>query len=390
MNPSTGDRIRGIRKRRGLTQRDLARASGVALATIRNIEQDPGAAPRAETLHRLAVALKVRTTALMTTPATEDADERTAEDWADVRAALYGSGPGPEPAERPNAAGVLAVLESVRPALAENRFSAVRAVLPALIRDASALNGTDACEARSKVLNLAGWLLTQTRQWEAAETACALAADAAGDRLDAAAAANTMCWSLLRQGRLAEARDMAAREADGIEPRFSRATARELALWGRLLLGVTNAAVRDNRPGEAADALGLARAAADRIGREITADGSTTRTFGPVTVAMIAAENAAIGRQPARVLAIAATVPGGIIHPLSASRLRHQLDVAHAHVMLRQYPEAIGTLQQLRREAPEWIVQQRYARHILADMTAQRRLLTAEMRELADAVGLPL
>jgi transcriptional regulator with XRE-family HTH domain len=388
MDSSTGDRVRGVRKRRGMSQRDLAKSAGVSLETVRKIEQDPDARPRAETLHRLAIALTVNTSTLMSTPGAElDADERTEEDWADVRAALYGRLPQPD--EPVSAGGVLSALEALRPDLAANRYAAVRPRLPVLIRDAHALNG-DGAEARSRVLNLTAWLLTQTRQWEDAETAARLSADAAGDHLDAAAAANTLCWSLLRQGRLSEARDLAAREADAIEPRFSKATHRELALWGRLLLGITNAAIRDNRPGEAADSLSLARAAADRIGREIAADGSTTRTFGPVTVGMIAAENAAITRQPETVLSLAASVPAGMLHPKSASRSRHRLDVAHAQVMLRRYPEAVGVLQDLRREVPEWLAQQRYARHILADIAEQRRTLTTEMRELADAVGLAL
>ena len=225
-----------------------------------------------------------------------------------------------------------------------------------------------------------------------------MASDAArGDKLLEAAAVNTLCWSLLRQGKLNEAQLLAVAEAEATEPRFSRASSREMALWGRLLLAANNAAVRDNRPGDAADMLSLARAAASRVGREICPDGSTTRTFGPLTVWMIAAENAAIERQPDGVIsiaenipAIAASFPPGIVHPLSASRCRHRLDVANAYVMQRDYPKALEMLQGLRAEVPEWLVQQGYARIVMRSIVRQRRTLTRAMRDLADAINMPL
>ena len=134
----------------------------------------------------------------------------------------------------------------------------------------------------------------------------------------------------------------------------------------------------------------LATAAAERVGREVSADGSTTRTFGPATVRMIAAESAALEENPDEVLAIAEAIGPSALHPQSASRCRHRLDVAHARVMKRDYPEAIAILQELRARVPEWLVQQGYARTILARMRDHRSTTSQEMRDLADAVRLPL
>lgn len=384
---STGRRVRNARKQRGMTQVQLAAASGLSRTWIQAIERDDETVPRVETLLRIARALKIPTSSLSSRGDAEAADAETAEDWADVREALYGQPAQPD--EPVTEEGVLAALMAMRPALAANKYAGLRPVLPHLIRDVQALNGAGRVAA-SRVYNLTSWLLTQTRQWEAAAVAARLAEDAAQDRLDAASAQNTACWSLLRQGRLAEARDLAVRNADDIEPRLSRATVRELALWGRLLLGVVNAAVRDNRPGEAEDALLLARAAAHRIGGEVAADGSTTRTFGPASVEMIAAENAAISRQPDKVIEISQAIPPDLLHPASASRCRHRLDQANAYVMLRRYPEAMTMLQDLRRDAPEWLPQQRYARDILAAVREQRRTMTPEMQDLAAVVRLPV
>jgi transcriptional regulator with XRE-family HTH domain len=390
MNSSTGDRVRDVRKRRGLTQQQLAAASGVSVSLIRKLEQDERDTPRMETLRKLALALRVSTSSLAGAREPDRADRGTVDAWEPVRAALYQ--PCSQPDEEPSAEGIMGIIRAARGPLAANRYSEVAGVLPGLMRDAEALNG-EGRPVRSRVHNLAGWLLVMTRQWDAADTALSLAIDSADDRLSAAAAVNTSCWSMLRQGRLDEARDLATRWADDIEPRFSRATPAELSIWGRLLLNVSNAAIRDGRPGEAEDAVRLARAAADRIGRDILSDGSTARTFGPVTVNMIIAENAAIAGDPGTVLSIAKEIPADVLHPQAAGRAgtcRHRLDVAHANVQLRRYGDAVACMRGLLRDAPEWIVQQRYARDILSEIIRRRRTLTPDMRSLATAISLPL
>lgn len=53
------ERLKWCRHRFGWTQRDLARASGVGLATIRRVEQEQFA-PRLATVQRLAETLHVR------------------------------------------------------------------------------------------------------------------------------------------------------------------------------------------------------------------------------------------------------------------------------------------------------------------------------------------
>jgi hypothetical protein len=216
--------------------------------------------------------------------------------------------------------------------------------------------------------------------------------DAASDPVDKVAAVNTLCWCLLRQGRLGEAGSMAEKWADETEPRrFSRASASELAGWGKLWLYVTNARVRNNEPGAAEDALRIAEAAASRIGREVETDPSTTRTFGPVTVPMIAAENAALSGKPDQVLAISAQVAGRpLVHAVSASVLRHDLDVGWAHAQLRQYGEAVDMLDGLRRKAPQWLRVQRTARDLMEHVVDRRRTLTDQMRLVAGAVQLDL
>jgi transcriptional regulator with XRE-family HTH domain len=385
---SIGDRIRSVRKRRGLTQRDLAQSAGMSLSLVKKLEQGSITDVRLETLHKFAIVLKVPTSCLVTGP--EQPDPVTPEQWADVREALYRSGCDDGLGEEATPDGVLASLASLMPAWRANEYSQVHDMLPVLIRDALSL-GDDGRVARSRVLNATAWLLTMTRQFDDALTAARLALDAAPDVQDSLAAVGVTAWCMLRQGRLEEAGDLAVEWADRAEPRFSRATDAELAAYGKVLLYVNNAMVRDNRPGDADDALSLARAAAAKISRDIPANASTTMTFGPAQVQIIGVENASLTGHPERVLALAGHIPGpALTHVEPAQRLRHRLDVAGAHVSLRQYAEGIAVLREIEAAAPEWLVHQRYARDILSRIIARRRTLTDEMRDLADAVRLPL
>jgi hypothetical protein len=159
--------------------------------------------------------------------------------------------------------------------------------------------------------------------------------------------------------------------------------------WGRLLMRAAAAAVRDNRPEEADDALRLATIAARGANTDFVLPDSPWHMFGPVTASIAAAENATQSGQPALTLDIASQLRGNLarVHKFSPS---HRLDVACSHAALRQYSQAITVLQELRQARPEWLPQQRYAGDILTGIITRRRTLTPEMRDLAGFMRLPL
>jgi transcriptional regulator with XRE-family HTH domain len=391
MHLTPGERIAAIRERRGLTQKSLAAQAKVSVSTVSKVERGE-IPPRLATLRKMAVVLRVNTSAL-TDPERPEPDEAVpVERWDDVRAALYQPLP-PGEGEPPTEAGVLAVIGSLTAPggpLAVNRYAKVRAVLPGLIRDAAAL-GEDGRTAQARAYNLTAWLLTMTRQWDDAAVAARLALDAAPDLADEGAAVSTALWLMLRQGQISQAGDLAQEWAGNHQPSILRSPPAHLAAFGKVMLYATNAAVRDNQPGEAEDALRRARAAAVLIGREVPLDSSTTRTFGPASVEMIAAENAAIREQPERVIAVTGQIPrAGLLHAQSASRMRSGLDVAHAHVMLRHPDQAMDALDAIRAEAPEWLREQRYARDIVWNLKGLwKRRRPERFQVLADAVQLP-
>lgn len=386
MSVELGARLSFVRKRAGLTQRELADQSGVSLSLIRKIEQgDRGA--RLETLRKLATGLRVRTSDLQVEVDRELADPETVDLWAPTRRALVGQYEH-TPDEPPTVDGVRSAFEALRPMMGHHDYRSIAAAMPGLICDADALDEREGREIRTRILGMTGWLLTQNRQFDAAEDVLRRAIDAAPDQLEAAAAVNTLVWALLRQGKLVDAEELSVSWADRIEPRFSRATTRELALWGRLWLYAANASVRNNQSERADDAMSLARSAAYRIGREVLSDTQTMRTYGPTTVEHIAAETAVLCEQPDVALAITERTPHATLQPTGAGRLRHRLDVAFAHTQMRSHGQAVEQLVRLQRTAPQWLRQQRYARDILGVMIEDRRVLTDPIRELADFVAL--
>ncbi|MEW9515101.1 helix-turn-helix domain-containing protein [Streptomyces tubercidicus] len=393
MSASIGKRLRDIRKRRGMSQRELANGSGVSLSLIRKLEQAERADTRLETARQLAVALGVPTTQLVAEEAVDrEASGVTVDQWGGVRHALLEPGPSDDLDEPPTVAGLRTAVESAQPLFSGDKLAELSSILPPLIRDAEALaeSGPEGRAVHMRVMQLTGWLLTQTRQFEAAEVALARSLDASSDLLPSAVTVSTQCWLLLRCGKLSGARDLAIRWADEAEPRMSRATPAELSAWGWLLLRASAASVRDNRPDEAEDALRLANSAAVALGREFAPDNDFLRAFGPVTVALKRTENAMVVDRPDLVLKLAPKIPTNNMRPTSNNRNRHLLDVANAHARSRRYGEAVEILQSIRARAPQWLPNQRYAQDILGLVVAKRRTLTPEMRSLADAVGLPL
>ncbi|GAA0397031.1 helix-turn-helix transcriptional regulator [Streptomyces luteireticuli] len=397
---SASDRLKSTRKRRDLTQRELAEASGVSLSLLRKIEQGERETARLETWRKLASALRVPTMSLVTDHEEEGAVEGTAETWAGVRKALNApSGLREELDEPPTIEGMTSALDAMIPLFVGDRFAELATVLPPLIRDADAL-GPEGRDLRVRLLQRVGWLMIQVRQFQDAEDALNRAKDETRDRLHATETVNHLCWMMLRMGRLDEARELATVWADDAEPvRISRATPTELSLWGWMLLRLSAACVRDNRPGEAEDALRLARAAAEAVGREYQIPQHLSgRTFGPLTVLMKTAENAQIIDRPDVVLRLGAKVERITkskskrlrVRPTSNNWNRHLLDLADSHAKTGNYGQAVEKLTDILRRSPEWMPNQRFARDIVRRVIEERRTLTPEMHDLATAVRLPI
>jgi transcriptional regulator with XRE-family HTH domain len=384
---ASGDRIREARKRRGMTQRELADAAGLSLSAVKKIEQGTLGQMRFETAHNIARALGVPTMEIADPHPQLPPELSDGAIWASTREALLS--PAQAGAVEPiTERGTTDVLLAAVKLYHDNEYERLARVLPPLLRDAR-----DASPLlRSRALQLAGSVMVQTRNHDAARAALSQAqadAEATGSELDAASTVVTLCWLLLVEGRFSEVRRMASAWADRVEPRLSQATNAEISTWGWLLLRGSAAAIRDNRPDEAADMMRLAEAAAITAGNERGGYRQYWTNFGPATVAMKRVENAVVDGRPDIALRLAARVPHGL-RPTSDNRNRHLLDVSASNAELRHYDEAVGILKQLQGEAGPWLAEQRMARDILGRIVHRRRTLTPDMRGLAETIRLPL
>ncbi|OWU98002.1 transcriptional regulator [Micromonospora wenchangensis] len=406
--PTVGERLAGIRRESKLTQEQLAERSGVSVEVIRKLEQGTRGAARLDTLHALARALGVSTSTLL-----GDASQAAAQgepghrqlSLAEIRRVVA-------PVRGIDGASFLLLadeppdIDTLRRNLhaadrvynAGDYAVALRVVPPLLVnaRAAVSLASSERQDAAYDLLartqHVAGGLLIQLRADDLAQTALSGALDAAqrsGDRVVAATVIRTMCWLLMRQGRIGESAELAVATADEVEPRLSRAAPAELAGWGWLLLSAAAAQARDNRPDEAADLIGVAAAAATRIGDRVPAAEHMMLVggFDTAKVQMQRAEAAAVAGDAGRVLELSALVPPAPTISTSAWR-RHRLDLAWAYTQLRRYGKATAVLSQLRDTAPTWLRQQRYARDIVDSIaTGRRRAMTDELAKLADLMG---
>ncbi|MER7452131.1 helix-turn-helix domain-containing protein [Nocardia beijingensis] len=384
MSTDLGERLRSVRKRSGLTQRELAQSSGVSLSLIRKIEQGERDDTRIQTLRRLAVAMGCPLSALLG-PTPGRPETEGGELWLPTRRALVSIADGraaETPADRSMNESLVAAVKLYH----DNEYEQLSRLLPHLILDGRAATPL----MRSRILQLVGSVLVQTRQLQSARTALEQSlrdAESTGNALDAASAVITLCWLLLVERQFEQVRTLAVSWADRIEPRLSVATTRELSTWGWLLLRGSAAAIRDNRPDEADDMMRLANAAAAAVKRDSGSYHQYWTTFGPATVAMKRVENAIVDDRPDLALRLARDVPPGL-RPTSDNRNRHLLDVAAAHIELRSYDTAFDVLVQLSREARPWLIEQRSAKDLLGRIISKRRTLTPEMRDLADLLRL--
>jgi transcriptional regulator with XRE-family HTH domain len=408
MSTGLADNVRKYRRAVGLSQESLAHEAGLSVSVVRKVEQ--GGDARVETLHVLARALGVSTSALFATEAPKPVigDESNQRYLAELRKALM---PPIGLAATLTDPGEPADLSSLRRDVGDghalylaDRYSSVAKKLPGLLRaseaSVAALEGEERQHAmivRAQALLLAGKFLTQVRQYDMAYHALAEGirlARETGQTPIAATGVVGMCWLLLRQDRFDECEQLATLTAREVEPRVSESNLSELAVWGELSLRVAAAAVRNNRPDVAREARRMAGAAASAMDAEHLDFPHQWGSFGPVTAELKAVEDLSLLGDARGVLRRA---DDGLLSrkavrsygkPGGNSWDRHRLDVAKAHVTLGSHQEAMAELNQLRRTSGEWLKYQPMARYIISDLLGTRkRTLTQDMREMAAHLG---
>lgn len=406
-----GQRIRTVRKRRAMSQHDLAAAAGIAVDTVRKLEQGQRHTARIDTLARIATALDHDVAELIGKPrglvVTAEDDE-----IVHIRRAVLdvlpvaGDPPGRDTlrwdlgeAWRLYWAGRYAPLVRVLPAgIVAARVGVRAASDSAGIRQAN--------EVMADYLHLTASVLAHLAHGDLAALAMHQALAAAhltGEPLLVAGLAASRVWLLARQGLTAEAERLAFTVAADIEPRMGEGNVDRVAIWGEILRYGCVALARGGRLAEAAELLPRLRAAAARVDAERPARPWSERVndkaagvplaglgFGRALAAMTAVTVAAAGDRNREALRLERQVPH-VESVAPVMRCRHLLTVAWSQMVEYRSAESVSTLLYAERLAPGMLPHQTIARAIVAELLPRRaRQALPGLVALAERLGVPV
>lgn len=378
MRSTLGAQLSALRRRRAMSQRDLAERAGVSVDLVRKLEQGQRHATRIASLTALANALDVTPADLLGKPRGLPAGRVSGEVGAIRRTVLGVRCPEVEPPP----------LDDLRREGREawrlywaGRYAELARALPDLIaaaRAAVAAAGSSDRPAASatlaELLQLTASLLAHLAHEDLAHLALAeavRAAEASGDELLYAGQQATRSWVLSRQGLWSEAEHVAVTAAEQVEPALSRASVDQLAVWGELLRYGTTAVARSGRHSEAQEMLGLVHAAAARM----VGDQRSTyvgMAFGPTVAAMKAVDVAIAADRPRQAIKLAERVERPETAP-TAMHARYLLNVAWAQMTDWRSQDAVDTLRTVESLAAEMLPHQTIVHTIIAELLPRRR-----------------
>jgi transcriptional regulator with XRE-family HTH domain len=372
-----------------MTQRQLADLADVSIDVIRKIEQGQRLSVRLDTLGAIAQALDVSTSELLDKPrglvvGAEDGE------MLHLRRAILDV--IPMTTDPSSLADLRVQLGESWRAYWTGQYAACARRLPAVIVGSRAAvradMGTTALTVQADVLHLAASLLAHLGMEDLAALAmhqATTAADASEDDLMIAGLAGSRAWLLMRQGLSAEGAEVAIAAAGEIEPRMA-AHVNHVAVWGECLRYATVALTRAGQAAEARGLVVLTNTAAARVGAERPDRAWSVRVaekaegnaplpglgFGPLLTAVAEVEVEVADEQYRQALNLAARI--GSLDALSpAVRAGHLINVAWAQTMDYHSADAVMTLRQAERIAPELVPYQTLVRQAVAELLPRRR-----------------
>ncbi len=390
-----GRKIAAERRRRGLSQPELARLLGRSVAWVSQVERGVRKIDRMSVLETVAMALEV--------PLYELAAE------APVVAAVT--------EEPPGAAGLRLVLSGAYAlrAMLDGRRPPARSTLRTRSRKAWDLTHagqytdlTDLLRGLVPDLETAARALPESQRaevfelmaatyqacsaalaklgepeaaWIAADRAMA-AAERAGNPLLVAAGAFRLVFVFIAARHYDQAEETARTAAEALQSTADGGDPQAMSLWGGLTLQRAIVASRVNNPDAAYSYLERAAQIAAQLG-EGRNDFNTE--FGPANVGLYEIAVAVELGDAGRALRAAATVD---TTGLSAERqARMLIDVARAHAQRRQVGEAVAALREAEQITPEQVRGHELVRQLVSDLLTMQDPPSSELRELAGQLG---
>ncbi|WP_424536806.1 helix-turn-helix domain-containing protein [Sphaerisporangium viridialbum] len=390
-----GRRIAQERKRRGLSQPELARLIDRSVAWVSQVERGVRKVDRMSVLEKLAEALDVPLSELAAEAPVVAAAAEEIPGTAGLRLVLSGAHSlramlhaAPVPPTEQIRTRVDHAWELTHASRYLELTDLLQGLVPAL---ESAVRSAEE-ERRAELFTLLAVtyqacsaalakLAEPEAAWIAADRAI-VAAERAGDPLLMAAGAYRLGFVFLGARHFDQVEETARTAAEALWFLAEEGKPEAMSLWGGLTLQRAVAASRLNEADTAYAHLARAREIAERLdeGRN---DYNTE--FGPANVALYEVAVAVELGDAGHALRVGATVDTS---PLSSERrARLHVDLARAHAQRRQVDEAVAALLEAESITPEQIRNHRIAQQLVSDLLTMQDPPSSDLRELADRVG---
>ncbi|MCX4674506.1 helix-turn-helix domain-containing protein [Streptomyces sp. NBC_01433] len=386
---STGTRIKLLRGK--VTQQNLADLTGLSIGAIQKAEQDQRMSLR--TLLKIADALGTDISVIHGQQAPhrmQSRDDRTA--LQRLSRAVHDTSAGflPNDIEPPTLVELGDFTRRVWKLYWKGHYSEAAGIAAPFLAEAAARlreqpdgERAEAWEVLSDAYRIGAYCANLMGARDLAYSAIGHArgaAERAASPMRLALVDSGRSWIYLRDARLDDALVLAEKAALDIEPRFSRATADELTVYGSHINFAAVVASRAGNQVRAEDFLSQSHATGALMGGE---HGCYGTLFGPVTATTQAVGiNVALG-ETGKALKLAESIKD--TSPLQhAARNRYAMDKALAQADAKMWDASLDTLERALVGAPEW------ARHqALPGVIVEKvgRASTARLRRISKLIG---
>lgn len=390
-----GRRIAQERKRRGLSQPELARLIDRSVAWVSQVERGVRKVDRMSVLEKVAEALDVPLSELAAEAPVVAAVTEETPGTAGLRLLLSGahslramlhSAPVPPTEEiRPRVDLAWELTHESRYVELTELLQGLVPALETAVRSAPEDRRAELFELLAAAYQACSAALAKLGEpeaaWIAADRAI-IAAERAGDPLMMAAGAFRLGFVFLGARHFDQVEETARTASDALWFLADQGKPEAMSLWGGLTLQRAVAASLLNDADTAYQYLAKAREIAERLG-----DGRNdyNTEFGPANVALHEVAVAVELGDAGHALRVGTAVDASALS--NERRARLQMDLARAHAQRRQVDEAVATLVAAESIAPEQVRNHRITHQLVSDLLTMQDPPSPELRELADRVG---
>ncbi|MEV4167917.1 helix-turn-helix domain-containing protein [Nonomuraea fuscirosea] len=390
-----GRRIAQERKRRGLSQVELARLVDRSVAWISQVERGVRKVDRMSVLEKVAETLDVPLSELAAEAPVVAATTEEVPGTAGLRLVLSGAHSlyamlhaTPVPPTDQLKPRVDHAWELTHQSRYVELTELLRGLVPTLenaVRSAPAERQAELFELLAVTYQACSASLAKLGEpeaaWIAADRAIS-AAERAGNPLMMAAGAFRLGFVFLGARHFDQVEETARTAAEALWFLTDQGNVEAMSLWGGLTLQRAVAASRLNQADVAYEHLSRAREMATRVG-EGRNDYNTE--FGPANVALHEVAVAVEVGDAGHALRVGTAVDASTLS--AERRARLAVDLARAHAQRRQVDEAVARLLEAENVTPEQIRNHRVVRQLVSDLVSMQDPASSELRELAERVG---